>query len=237
MDSAGRAVSGRRVLAVIILWPLAAGLVVVATLLLLRVTGRMWARAHAADIGAIALLEAYLVLLAVLGVVFGGLNGIRDRLGFHFTSYHDLLLALLAWLAALTVGGIITALLTPLLGVPKSNASAVLGIGHDPLFVGLVVPTVALIAPAAEELLFRGAIFGWLRTRLPLVLAVLISAAVFAGAHLIPPLFPVFFVFGCAAALVYRFTGSTLNSFAMHATQNSLAVLVTYIAMARGSLL
>ena len=39
---------------------------------------------------------------------------------------------------------------------------------------------------------------------------------------------PLLFVFGLAATLVRARTGSTLNSFAMHATQNTMAVVATY---------
>ena len=71
---------------------------------------------------------------------------------------------------------------------------------------------------------------------LPLAAAAAISAAIFAGAHLIPPLFPYLFVFGLVAAVLYERTGSTLNTFLMHATQNTLAVAVTYYGIATGKL-
>lgn len=196
---------------------------------------RPWAAAHAADLAAAALAEAYLSLLAVLLAVFGGPGGLRDRLGFRFTALWHMALALAVWCVSLTLGGVLTLALVPLLGKPTSNAADVLSISRDPVFVALVVPTVAVVAPAGEELLFRGVLFGWLRTRLPLAAAIALSAAVFAGLHLIVPLLPVLLVFGMATALVYETTGSTLNSFVMHATQNTLAVVVTYAALSAGA--
>lgn len=201
----------------------------------LRLAAHPWASAHAADVGAFALLEAYGSLLLALLALFGGPAGIRDRLGFRFTAWWHLLLALAVWAISLTVGGLLTLPLVPLLGQPRSNASEVLAVGHDPLFVAIVVPTVAVLAPAGEELLFRGALYGWLRTRIPMAAAVALVAALFAGLHFIPPLIPVLFVFGVATALVYEYTGSTLNSFAMHATQNTVALVAAYAALAGGA--
>ncbi len=210
-------------------------MLILATVFGLRLLAHPWAAAHAADVGALALLEAYGSLLAVLLLVFGGFRGLRDHLGFRFTTWWHLGYGLGAWAVSITVGGILTYALAPVLGPARSNAADVLRVGHDPLFVLMVVPTVALLAPACEELLFRGALYGWLRTRVPLAAAVMVSAAVFAGLHLIVPLLPVLFVFGVATALVYEYTGSTLNSFAMHATQNTLAVVVTYMALSNGA--
>ncbi len=227
-------VSGRRLLVVLAGWPLGGGVLVGSTFLTLRAAAGSWAGGHPADVLAIALLEAYLALLAVLLLAFGGLAGVRDRLGFRFTSLSDLVLAGALWACGLAAGGLASALTRPLLGPARSNAVDLFASSRDPLFVGLVVPTVALLAPAAEELLFRGALFGWLRTRLPVAAAVGLSAAVFATAHLVPALLPIFFAFGVAAALVYQFTGSTFNSFAIHAAQNTLAVVAAYVVITRG---
>src|SRR2546421_29886 len=90
------------------------------------------------------------------------------------------------------------------------------------------------LAPAVEELIFRGGLLGWLSGRLPFPVAALVSAALFAGAHLVPTAFAYLFVFGLATAWIVRRTGSTFNSFAMHACQNSLAVLSAYALLANG---
>jgi uncharacterized protein len=227
-------VSGLRLLLSLVLW---AGLVAVVdggTLLGTRLLARGWAAGHRADVGALLIAEAYVTLLVALLVAFGGPAGLRDRLRFRFTSLADLAVALAVWLAALAVGGAVTTALSPLLGQPESNTVTLLRRSFDPLFVAVIVPTVCLLAPAAEELLFRGALFGWLARRLPAGAAIVLTAAVFAGAHLLPTLLPVLFVFGLAATLVRARTGSTLNSFAMHATQNTFAVLATYAVLSQG---
>jgi len=229
------AVSGRRLLLVLALWAAFVAAVGGTTLLVARTAAASWTAHHRADVGALLLTEAYLTLLAALLLAFGGPAGLRDRLGFRFTSAGDVALALALWVVALIAGGALTAALTPLLGQPQSNTAPLLRQSFDPLFVGLVVPTVCILAPACEELLFRGALFGWLAGVVPVPVAVVLTAAVFAGAHLLPTLLPVLFVFGLAATLVRAVTGSTVNSFAMHATQNTFAVVITYMLLSRGA--
>jgi membrane protease YdiL (CAAX protease family) len=220
-----------RLLATVLLWVALLVAVVGATVLAFRTSGRAWAASHQPDVVAILLAEAYLTLLMALMLVFGGRRGLRDRLQFRWTSLGDAIVALVTWVAALIGGVILTGLLEPLLGQPQSNTTPLLRQSFDPLFVGLVVPTVCLLAPACEELLFRGALFGWLAGWLPMSAAIVLTAAVFAGAHLLPTLFPVLFVFGLAATWTRARTGSTFNSFVMHATQNTFAVTVTYLVL------
>lgn len=227
--------SGRRLLLAVLLWLVIGAVVDGATLLALRVLAGSWVASHRAGLSAVLIAEAYISLLAALLLAFGGLTGLRDRLGFRYTSAADIGGALLVWMGALVAGGIVTAALAPLIGEPPSNAVSLLRRSFDPLFVAVIVPTICLLAPITEELLFRGALFGWLRSRLPSSAAIVVTAALFAGAHLLPTLFPVLFVFGLGATWVRERTGSTLNSFAMHATQNTFAVLATYALLSQGT--
>ena len=73
-----------------------------------------------------------------------------------------------------------------------------------------VVLLIAVAAPIAEEIFFRGMLFGGLRRRLSTFAAAAISALVFGGLHAatgvtaVPPLI----VFGFVLALLYERTGS-----------------------------
>lgn len=227
--------SGRRLLLAVLLWLLIGAVVDGATLLAFRVLAGSWVASHRAGLSAALIAEAYISLLTALLLAFGGLTGLRDRLGFRYTSAADIGGALLVWIGALVAGGIVTAALAPLIGQPPSNAVSLLRRSFDPLFVAVIVPTICLLAPISEELLFRGALFGWLRSLLPSPAAIVVTAALFAGAHLLPTLFPVLFVFGLGATWVRERTGSTLNSFAMHAAQNTFAVLATYALLSQGA--
>jgi membrane protease YdiL (CAAX protease family) len=220
-----------RLVATLLVWAVLLVLVLGVTAVFVRTSGRAWAVEHQPDVVAILLAEAYLTLLMALMLVFGGGRGLRNHLEFRWTSIGDVILALMTWVAALVGGLILTGLMVPLLGQPQSNTTPLLRQSFDPLFVGLVVPTVCLLAPAGEELLFRGALFGWLARWTPLPLAIVLTAAIFAGAHLLPTLFPILFVFGLAATWTRARTASTFNSFVMHATQNTFAVIVTYLVL------
>ena len=227
-------VSGRRLLLTLGLWAGLAAVVLGATILTGRFLPRAWVAGHRADLAAVLFLEAYLTLLAALLLAFGGPSGLRDRLCFRFTSLIDLAAALGAWLTAAVVGTAVTVALRPLLGEPQSNTATLLGQSFDPFFVALVVPTACLLVPFCEELLFRGVLYGWLVGHLPVPVSVVVTAAVFAGAHLLPQLFPVLFVLGLALTLVRAGTRSTLNSFAMHVTQNTVAAVAFYALLAQG---
>jgi membrane protease YdiL (CAAX protease family) len=224
-------ISGRRLLLAMAIWLVLAGAGVGLAAALLRLVQP--APAPRADLFAAALLEAYLSLLAALLVTFGGPSGLRRELGFRFTSASHLALAFVTWLACLAGGALVDLAFVPILGRPPSNTASLLRVSFDPLFVVLVVLTICLVAPACEELFFRGALYGWMRGRMPPLVAIPLSALIFAGAHVIPPLIPMLFVFGLGAAWIRERTGSTLNSFAMHATQNTFAVVVTYALLFR----
>ena len=226
-------VSGRRLLAVVIGWAAAAALVYGTIVLLARVVAPHFVRAHIGDFSASFVLAAYLLLFGALWLGFGGPRGLAGRLGFRYTSAVHLLLAPVAWLATVLVGSILAGPFERWLGAPKSNAVPLVKTASDPYATVVLVLTVVLIAPLCEELLFRGAVFGWLRRYLPVVAAAVLSAAVFSAVHRFPPALVVLFVFGVSAALVYQRTGSTLNTFVMHACQNATAIAAVYGGLAR----
>jgi membrane protease YdiL (CAAX protease family) len=95
--------------------------------------------------------------------------------------------------------------------------------GAVPVQVLLIV----VAAPISEEICFRGMLFGGLRTRLPRLVAALISAVVFGGLHAltgvsaVPPLI----AFGFILALLYERTGSILPGILLHMLNNSVALL------------
>jgi membrane protease YdiL (CAAX protease family) len=100
--------------------------------------------------------------------------------------------------------------------------------GPPPVIViALVMFGVAVAAPIAEEIAFRGYLFAALtRWRGPWP-AALITGALFGGAHLAvypPELLPALAFFGVAACLLFWFTGSLLPCIAVHAFNNALAI-------------
>lgn len=88
------------------------------------------------------------------------------------------------------------------------------------------------IAPLVEETIFRGLIYGWLRTHMPMIVAIVISAAIFSAAHVIPLLFPALFVVGIILAVVYEYSGSLWTAILIHSIQNTLATTLIFLLLA-----
>lgn len=95
--------------------------------------------------------------------------------------------------------------------------------GNEYLLVFIVT---VVLAPIAEELLFRGLLYRYLRRKVPIIVAVLISAAVFGILHIV---FPPLFVMGIVFALVSEKYDSLYPSMFLHAINNSIVFLTFYL--------
>jgi membrane protease YdiL (CAAX protease family) len=104
------------------------------------------------------------------------------------------------------------------------NAAAFALLTTDSTRVLVLIAAVAIVvAPLAEELLFRGFLYPALRKRLGAPLAVCVSAGLFALMH--PPVdMPAILVLGCALALAYERAGSLYASIAAHALNNAWGI-------------
>ncbi|HZO93314.1 MAG TPA: type II CAAX endopeptidase family protein [Candidatus Baltobacteraceae bacterium] len=101
----------------------------------------------------------------------------------------------------------------------------------SPLDVVLTLAALVVVAPFAEELVFRMTLFRTLAQRLPVWLAVAISACVFAGFHMDALLFVGLALFGAVLALCYRASGCIVVSMLLHACNNALGALgIIYLA-------
>lgn len=90
--------------------------------------------------------------------------------------------------------------------------------------VGLTVVLACVIGPVAEEVLFRGVLFGALRRRSSRLVAMVISGALFSAAHTNAVGFVPILLLGCVLADLYERTGSLLSPIAVHMVHNSLLV-------------
>lgn len=103
-----------------------------------------------------------------------------------------------------------------------SDPQAALTLFSGPVAATLVVLVGGLVVPLGEELLFRGLAYGVLR-RLGRVLAVVLSAGIFAIAHGLNVVFAAAFLLGVVNALLYERTGSIWPPVAAHATFNLIS--------------
>ena len=87
------------------------------------------------------------------------------------------------------------------------------------LFVGVV------LAPMWEEIVFRGALYGWLRRRFGIGFAATLSALLHALFHLDPAVIPALFAVFLVFALIYEWSGNLWAPILAHATNNTLPFL------------
>lgn len=92
-------------------------------------------------------------------------------------------------------------------------------------YVAVAIPLVCLIAPLAEETIFRGFFYGWLRRHLPVLPAVVICAAVFALSHAVVVLALPLFAVGVVLALLYEYSGSLIPGAIAHGLFNLAGII------------
>src|SRR3546814_13072592 len=93
---------------------------------------------------------------------------------------------------------------------------------------------VGVLVPFIEEIIFRGLLFGWLRTHLPFLAAAPAAALLFAVAHQVWVLVPVLAFMGLVLAAVIERSGSLWPAIILHGVFNSAMKLTYYTALAAG---
>ena len=89
---------------------------------------------------------------------------------------------------------------------------------------------VALLAPVTEEVVFRGAVLGYLlKSRRSAIIAVVVSALLFALAHLNPAQMPHAFLIGLLLGWLYLRTGSILPGIIYHWANNTAAYIMFHL--------
>lgn len=96
---------------------------------------------------------------------------------------------------------------------------------------GLVVLG-GILAPVAEELYFRGVLYGWMRQRWSPTVGMLASAAIFASIHLQPQVMPEIFLVGVILAWLYERSGSLFPGILLHMAMNILAFVWLFSSLA-----
>jgi membrane protease YdiL (CAAX protease family) len=141
------------------------------------------------------------------------------------------------WSALTYVGiAIVGAAASAVFGVTERDQDNILtdlGIDEGSAWVIAAAFVVCVMAPLAEELLFRGFVFPALRPKLGVGFAALVSGAIFGGIHITNYLgepsrlaaasVVTLVTLGTLFALLYWKTGSLLPCIALHAINNSIA--------------
>jgi membrane protease YdiL (CAAX protease family) len=117
-----------------------------------------------------------------------------------------------------------------------STWSILLAIGADdgrlasagPVLTGIILLRACVLAAVGEELLFRGALYTWLRQRLGAGATVSITAVAFALIHGFPAVLPLAFALGVCLGWVRERSGSIVPTVIVHAVHNFGLVAVSY---------
>jgi uncharacterized protein len=88
-----------------------------------------------------------------------------------------------------------------------------------------------LAAPLCEEIFFRGFVFAGLLRGMPVALAVVMSALIFAVAHADPGSFLVLFFIGMGLAFLRWYTKSLWPSILLHLLNNGIGALLIVLVM------
>ncbi|HEX3241193.1 MAG TPA: type II CAAX endopeptidase family protein [Solirubrobacterales bacterium] len=129
----------------------------------------------------------------------------------------------LKWMAAAVGAYLLFAMFYSLVITQPEQEDIAEGFGPLPVQILLIV----VAAPLAEEVCFRGYLFGGLREKLPAWGAALIAGVIFGGLHAltgisaVPPLM----AFGVILCLLYEKTGSIWPGIILHVLNNSVALL------------
>jgi membrane protease YdiL (CAAX protease family) len=111
---------------------------------------------------------------------------------------------------------------TAIFGAPEQEDIAE-SFGSVPVQILLIV----IAAPIAEEICFRGMLYGGLRERWPKFAAALLAGLIFGALHALTGLsaVPPLVAFGFVLCLLYEKTGSIVPGIVLHMLNNSAALL------------
>lgn len=137
----------------------------------------------------------------------------------------------LLWQAPLVIlaAGVAAAIVGPLLGLsPSESTSAADGRG---VMVVVSLACYLLLAPLAEEIVFRRLLMGYLDRRVPAFASVILSSLIFGVVHIAPPVIVYATFLGMGCALVTRFHNSLRAGFIVHLVNNAAVQLIAVSAL------
>lgn len=179
---------------------------------------------------AIPMAAVYLVVIRARGLAW-------SDIGFRRISRRWAVRAALIGLATLPAVSLVNLAVQALAGRafrnPQLDFLAPAGFSWEGLLGMLVV--VGIVAPFVEETVFRGILYGWLRSRIGIAAGAVISALIFSVAHGILVLTPALAVTGLVLALVYEHSRSLWPAIIVHGFINTVMTIALYAVLATGT--
>jgi membrane protease YdiL (CAAX protease family) len=189
-------------------------------------------------LAAVITLEVYVAIIVGHVIAFGGVRRLFHSVCLRSMTVREFAGGLAMWGTSIVAAAVLYLALAPLVWPLTAIRDALLWVGADggrladadPLLFTLVAGRAAGVAPFAEELLFRGALFGWMRRWLPAYVAIFLTAALFALAHPLPVLWPAAFSFGAGAAWFRERSGAVTPFVVIHVLNNMMLIGISYVA-------
>jgi membrane protease YdiL (CAAX protease family) len=200
----------------------------------------LWLRPE--DAGLAIWLNLLLPMAFLLGFLWPLLRGQRWRelrmaTGLHTGRgiFREMFCGVVGYIAGIPIfiaGIAITFVLTKISGLDASHP-IVNEITWDPLRIAMIFALASVFAPIAEELMFRGALFGHLRERFGFWISALTVAVVFAIIHpqgwpAVPALASLALVF----AGIREWRGSIIGCMTAHALNNTTVLIMVLLMLA-----
>lgn len=133
------------------------------------------------------------------------------------------------WILVLILSSVTAVYLTSFFGNTVDNSKTEsLQQNVTSMTIIISIVSAGIVSPVYEEIFYRGFIYRWLRTRVSMSWAIVISSLIFTFAHF-PTMnaMPVNFISGIVFAWAYERTGSVVPGMIVHGVFNTIAVLLT----------
>ena len=156
----------------------------------------------------------------------------RDELGLRgLPTWTDLLLAPIGFIVFLFAANIILALCQKLL--PGINWTESQDVGFSNLIsqsdYALTFIMLVVVAPIAEEVIFRGWLYGKLRARIPAIPAIILVSILFGIVHGQWNVGVTVFVMSIAMCTIREITGTIWGGILIHIIKNGIAFYLLYV--------
>ncbi|HAV11910.1 MAG TPA: hypothetical protein DCX06_00230 [Opitutae bacterium] len=135
------------------------------------------------------------------------------------------------WIVTFTWGGLLSGLQA--IGIidefPPQELIQLFQSGGHPLAIAVLVIFAVILAPVVEEIIFRGCIYRFLKSKVSLVAAQVMSGAVFAVMHANLMSFLPLVIVGIILARTYEKSGNLAVPMCFHAFFNGFSLLMLFI--------
>jgi membrane protease YdiL (CAAX protease family) len=214
-----------------------AALLSIAITLIARAVAPQWARTEGLTVLIVA--AVYLAVTVGLTIGVGGPRGVSRLLALRRPTTRQWGLSFVTLVGAVTVGIGVSLAFSSLSGGVPATMEAIVRAGSDEtrlptataLTWALIVIRLVALTGIAEELLFRGALYSWLRHRASVGVSIAITALLFTAEHgYYPILIPLVLSYGLTAGWIRHRTSSTATTIAMHVTID-LALFFAAVAL------